>query len=109
MRKRLVASLLLVGSALVVGNARADEPLTPPVELRHDLKIDIPVTAGLAADYFTDTLAGAVIGTVVGGGVPLLFRRPVEGHSTNARLLDRLRPMASPVRGGSVVGVSGLF
>lgn len=32
----------------------------------------------IAADrhYFTDTLAGAAIGAVVGGGVPLLFHRP---------------------------------
>ena len=32
----------------------------------------------IAADehYFTDTLAGAAIGTVVGGGIPLLFHRP---------------------------------
>jgi membrane-associated phospholipid phosphatase len=32
----------------------------------------------IAADehYFTDTLAGAAIGTVVGGAVPLIFHRP---------------------------------
>ena len=36
--KRLVASSFVVGSALVAGDARADEPVTPPVGLRHDLK-----------------------------------------------------------------------
>ena len=33
------------------GDARADEPtepITPGVELRHDLRVDVPVTAGLA-------------------------------------------------------------
>ncbi len=60
--------------------------------------------------YFTDTLAGAAIGTVVGGGVPLLFHRPVSTPSkTYGGVLDRVRFVATPVRGGQVVGVAGAF
>lgn len=42
--------------------------------------------------YFTDTLAGAAIGAVVGGGVPLLFHRP---RPTSFPAL-----MAIPIPGG---------
>lgn len=42
--------------------------------------------------YFTDTLAGAAIGTVVGGGVPLLFHRKRATH------IPAILP--APVQGG---------
>jgi len=45
--------------------------------------------------YFTDTLAGAAIGTLVGGGVPLLFHRPRAKMPTL---------MALPVPGGMTLG-----
>ena len=64
----------------------------------------------IAADrhYFTDVLAGAAIGTVVGGGVPLLFHRPIEGEAS-ATWLARTRLVATPVPGGQMVGVGGTF
>ena len=64
----------------------------------------------IAADrhYFTDVLAGAAIGTVVGGGVPLLFHRPVTDEAT-ASWLSRTRLVATPVPRGPMVGVGGTF
>lgn len=64
----------------------------------------------MAADrhYFTDTVAGAAIGTVFGGGVPLLFHGPVAG-SGEPSALSRVRPTATPVPGGHVLGVAGTF
>lgn len=59
--------------------------------------------------YFTDTLAGAAIGVVAGGGVPLLFHRPVERDPWRASGVSGLRIMTAPVRGGQVLGVSGVF
>ncbi len=63
----------------------------------------------MAADrhYFTDTLAGAAVGVVFGGGVPLLFHRPVEADGLG--FAARMRPMATPVPGGQVVGLTGIF
>lgn len=65
----------------------------------------------MAADraYFTDTLAGAAIGIAVGGGVPLLFHRPVEGMASDASVFGRTRVMTSAVTGGQVIGVTGSF
>jgi membrane-associated phospholipid phosphatase len=58
--------------------------------------------ARIAADreYLTDTLAGAGIGVLVGGGVPYLFHRPRAGGPT-------LTTYAVP--GGRVASVSWLF
>jgi membrane-associated phospholipid phosphatase len=55
----------------------------------------------MAADrhYFTDTLAGAVIGSAVGATVPLVFHGRKSG----------VVPMAMPMPGGGVVGVGGAF
>ena len=63
----------------------------------------------MAADrhYFTDVLAGAAIGTVVGGGVPLLFHRPREGRS--ASWLDGATFMATPTPQGPRIGVGWSF
>jgi membrane-associated phospholipid phosphatase len=47
-------------SGTVAVKAKADPdsaPITPPIELRHDLRIDLPVTAGLIATYTTILLA----------------------------------------------------
>lgn len=59
----------------------------------------------IAADrhYFTDVLAGAGIGTIIGAGVPLLFHAPVPV------LGDRARFVTTPVAGGQVVGIAGSF
>jgi membrane-associated phospholipid phosphatase len=61
----------------------------------------------MAADahYFTDTLAGATIGTVVGGGVPLLFHRPRARRPKAFDWLERATPMTTAIPGGRVVGV----
>jgi membrane-associated phospholipid phosphatase len=61
--------------------------------------------------YFTDVLAGAAIGTVVGGGVPLLFHRPVQGEQANnaASFLRRATFVATPIPQGQMVGVGWLF
>ena len=58
--------------------------------------------------YFTDTLAGAAIGTVVGGGIPLLFHRPVDATSSSG-MLDRVRFMATPLPRGQMIGLGGSF
>ena len=63
----------------------------------------------MAADrhYFTDVLAGAAIGTVVGGGIPLVFHRPVAEGSTS--FLQRATIVATPLPQGQMVGVGGSF
>jgi membrane-associated phospholipid phosphatase len=40
--------VLAVALSLATSEARADEPITKPVELRHDLRVELPATAGLA-------------------------------------------------------------
>ena len=63
----------------------------------------------MAADrhYFTDVLAGAAIGTVIGGGVPLLFHRPTGGES--ASWLQRATIAATPLPRGQMVGIGWSF
>ena len=63
----------------------------------------------MAADrhYFTDVLAGAAIGTVVGGGVPLLFHQPADGERTS--WLQRATIVATPLRQGQMVGMGWSF
>lgn len=70
----------------------------------------------MAADrhYFTDVLAGAAIGTVVGGGVPLLFHRPVTGAPADAAPNAKAPPIrpvfiATPIPNGQWVGVGATF
>ena len=64
----------------------------------------------MAADrhYFTDVLAGAAIGTVVGGGVPLLFHRPTRGDR-HAGWLERATFTATPIPQGQMIGVGWSF
>lgn len=64
----------------------------------------------MAADrhYFTDTLAGAAIGAVVGAAVPLVFHRPVQPESALG-WLGRGMLVATPVPGGQIVGIGGTF
>ena len=63
----------------------------------------------MAADrhYFTDVLAGAAIGTVVGGGVPLLFHRP--STSETASWFQRATIVATPLPHGQMIGAFGSF
>lgn len=69
----------------------------------------------IAADrhYFTDTLAGAAIGTVVGGGVPLVFHGPrgADGGAGGAPRSGLARPViaATPIPRGQMVSVGWLF
>jgi membrane-associated phospholipid phosphatase len=66
----------------------------------------------MAADrhYFTDTLAGAALGTGVGIGMPLLFHRPAEGEGTAATSWLRHATISSaPVPGGRVVSLGWGF
>ena len=65
----------------------------------------------IAADrhYFTDTLAGAAIGTLVGGAVPLLFHSPTAREGTAAGWLGRVRLVATPLPSGHLVGIGGSF
>ena len=64
----------------------------------------------VAADrhYFTDVLAGAAIGTVVGGGIPLLFHPQVPEHAgtASARLT---RVAVVPSSRGAMIGFGGTF
>ena len=62
----------------------------------------------IAADrhYFTDVLAGAGIGTVIGAGVPLLFHPPV---GTASALGEHTRFVATPIPGGQFIGIAGTF
>lgn len=63
----------------------------------------------MAADrhYFTDTLAGAAIGTLVGGGVPLLFHRPRDGRAVT--WLDRATFIATPSPRAPMIGAGWSF
>jgi len=65
----------------------------------------------MAADrhYFTDTLAGAAIGTLVGAAVPLLFHPPVAAEGTDTSWLRRARLVATPLPRGHLVGVGWSF
>lgn len=64
----------------------------------------------IAADrhYFTDTLAGAAIGTLAGGAVPLLFHPAIPTQGT-AGWLRRGRLMATPIPQGHLVSVGWSF
>ena len=63
--------------------------------------------------YFTDTLAGAAIGTVVGGAVPLVFHAPTRGDAgaDGAPRSGLARPAiaAMPIPRGQMVSVGWLF
>lgn len=67
----------------------------------------------MAADrhYFTDTLVGAAIGVVFGGGVPLLFHRPIDGEPTHGRgsVLRNVRFVTTSTSHGQLLGVAGAF
>ena len=68
--------------------------------------------ARIAADkhYMTDTLGGAAIGLVVGGGVPLLFHPPAAGeHSATLRFVRSARFSSTSVPGGRLVSVGWMF
>jgi membrane-associated phospholipid phosphatase len=58
----------------------------------------------IAADrhYFTDVVAGAGIGSLIGAGVPLLFHAPVP-------LAPDARFVAMPIPGGQLVGIAGAW
>ena len=64
----------------------------------------------IAADrhYFTDVLAGAAIGTVVGGAIPLLFHPPVAkvAGAGSARLTS---VAVVPSSHGATIGFGGVF
>lgn len=64
----------------------------------------------MAADrhYFTDTLAGAAIGTLVGGAVPLLFH-PAAGEGRSTTWLGRATLVATPIPRGHLLGVGWAF
>jgi membrane-associated phospholipid phosphatase len=66
--------------------------------------------ARVAADrhYFTDVLAGAAIGTVVGGGIPLFFHPPVPGDAA-AAWARRTRVTVMPSSQGAIIGFHGTF
>lgn len=65
----------------------------------------------IAADrhYFTDTLAGAGLGALVGAGVPLLFHRPVARERDVAGAPPRLWASGAPTSGGATLTVGGAF
>ena len=68
--------------------------------------------ARIAADehYMTDTLGGAAIGLVVGGGVPLLFHPPVaSAQSASMRFVRSAQLSTTAVPGGRVVSVGWTF
>jgi membrane-associated phospholipid phosphatase len=56
----------------------------------------------MAADrhYFTDTLAGAAIGSVTGAAIPLVF---------HGRAGDSAKLAAIPIRGGQMLTLGGSF
>lgn len=62
----------------------------------------------VAADrhYFTDVLAGAAIGTLVGGGVPFLLHPVVPADAAGA---GRPRVTLMPSPQGGMIGLSGTF
>ncbi len=59
----------------------------------------------IAADrhYLTDVIAGAVLGSAFGVGIPYLFHRPKEEGSS------RISLSAAPLDGGGVLSVSGVW
>jgi membrane-associated phospholipid phosphatase len=62
--------------------------------------------------YFTDTLAGAAIGTVAGGAVPLLFHRPKAASDVGsaASLLNNAHFVALPLpNGGHMMSLGASF
>lgn len=63
----------------------------------------------IAADrhYFTDTLAGAAIGTLAGGAVPFLFHRP-KADSASTSLLHNAHFVAMPLPSGGHMMSLGL-
>ena len=64
----------------------------------------------IAADrhYFTDVLAGAAIGTVVGGGVPFLLHPQAPG-AAGAGWARRTRLAVMPLPHGTMIGFGGTF
>jgi len=66
--------------------------------------------ARMAADrhYFTDVLAGAAIGTVVGGGVAFLLHPEVSGGAETA-WIRRARLAVMPSPHGAIIGFGGTF
>ncbi len=66
--------------------------------------------ARMAADrhYFTDVLAGAAIGTLVGGGVPFLLHPQVPGDA-GAAGVRRTRVTLMPSPNGAMIGFGGTF
>ncbi len=122
--RRLSAQAVVVVAFFSGGsNARAQDPpgtagpVTPRVELRHDLRLDVPITIGMAAGVVTWTLvkndvvlAGTTIGFVVGGGVPWLFHQPrTTATSELGRILQRTRLATTEVRGGRIVTLGASF
>lgn len=67
--------------------------------------------ARMAADrhYFTDTLGGAAVGFVFGGGVPLLFHPPASKPGLAGRIFDHARLTTSAVPGGRTVSLAWAF
>lgn len=60
--------------------------------------------------YFTDNLAGAVIGIGVGAGIPLLFHRRLDERPGAATSwLRGATVTSSTVPGGRVVGLAWAF
>ena len=64
----------------------------------------------IAADrhYFTDVLAGAAIGTVVGSGIPLLFH-PLAPGDTGAASARLTKLAVVPSSHGAMIGFGGTF
>ena len=64
----------------------------------------------IAADqhYFSDTLAGAAIGVVVGAGIPWLFHRPVASDA-RASWLRRATLTTQPTLSGRTVSLAVAF
>ena len=60
----------------------------------------------IAADkhYFTDVLTGAIVGAVVGFGVPYVFHRPESAATSTSS-----GAISIGMTGPSVVGVSGMW
>ena len=68
--------------------------------------------ARIAADkhYMTDTLGGAAIGLVVGGGVPLLFHPPIANEqNASLRFVRSARFSTTSVPGGRIVSLGWIF
>ncbi len=67
--------------------------------------------ARIAADrhYFTDTVAGAAVGLMVGGGVPYLFHRPRTDTSPVARFMQGARIGTARIPNGHMLNVMWAF